>query len=127
MIMKNIFGNTHFGKLYKTRDGRKAVCDGIIEGLPYFSIEGYTNSHGIIYLGGDKEITYLTPWLEEELKGCGDIVSEWNEEINTEELNKLATEYMTEERRSIIKGACDLSFYDLEFAFKAGYRKAKET
>lgn len=117
--MDNIFENAFFGKLYKTRDGRKAVCDGIIEGLPYFSIEGYTNSHGIIYLAGDKEITYLTPWLEEELKGCGDIVSEWQEEINEEELIMLAVKDINE---MAFKGK-ELTATEL---WKAGYRKAKE-
>lgn len=77
--MENIFKNIQFGKLYKTRDERKAVCDGFVSGLPCFSIEGYENKRGMIYMSGDKEITYLTPWLEDELKGCGDIVSEWQE------------------------------------------------
>lgn len=45
-------------------------------------------------------------------------------DIDDEYIDRLAKEYMDEERESIIKGGCDISLYDLEKAFKAGLSKA---
>ena len=66
--MNNIFENAYFGKMYKTRDGRKAVyiqedcciVEGNIDTFSYFD-----DGHYSIYLESDI-----------------DIVSEWQEPIN---------------------------------------------
>lgn len=122
--MENIFLNAYFGKPYTTRDGRKAICDGITEGLLCFSIEGYTKNHGIIYLAGDEEITFLTPWLEEELKGCGDIVAEWIEPIDKEKLDGLA-EHWCPESGSYREGDIETQKV-IRNAYKAGYEQGWE-
>lgn len=109
--MKNIFENAYFGKPYKTRDGRKAIYLG--------------NSHK--KYGEDEIITILDGNLSfhiVELNGLckslctcpSDIVSEWQEEINEEELDELAWKSLDKEVggkiSTFIKG------------FKVGYRKA---
>lgn len=109
-MMNNIFENAYFGKSYKTRDGRKArYCgkqasmfelelDGII--IDYFS-------DGSFYTAGESPL---------------DIVSKWQEEINEEELDKLAKEatyiYSIDDTPVDVKS--------LYIGFRAGYRKAKE-
>lgn len=73
--MSNIFENAYFGKMYKTRDGRKAIyiqedcciVEGNIDAFSYFD-DGH----------------FSIP-----LKECGiDIVSEWQEPINEEKLDE---------------------------------------
>lgn len=91
-MSKNIFENAKFGDKFRTRDGRKAVVDGSINGFPVFSVEGYDKSHGIIYISGDSGTTYLTPWIEDELKGCGDIIGKWHEPVSEWEIERLARE-----------------------------------
>lgn len=82
--MENVFENAYFGKAYLTRDGRKAIyigsnCDGhlaVIEGTPY--IWEYSDDGTL-----------------DEIHACSndrtmDIVSEWRETIDAEELDRLA-------------------------------------
>lgn len=82
--MMNIFENAFFGKAYKTRDGRKALywChDGICHRL-------ITSDNGP-----------FQPWCDDNGLNIGrnrvkgnspfDIVSEWQEEIREEELDKI--------------------------------------
>lgn len=76
--MNNIFGNAYFGKPYKTRDGRKAIYAYKREGRHYLIVEYYEhiftwNDNGV----SDAPVQKL------------DIVSEWQEGINEEELDKL--------------------------------------
>lgn len=111
----NLFQSAYFGKAYKTRDGRKAIyiqencC--IVEGnLDVFSY--FDDGHFSIPLEG----------------GDIDIVSEWTEPINEEELHKQSEEYAEQMMvthcaahhidtpNHIIKDA-------LRIAYKAGYRQ----
>lgn len=116
--MNNIFENAYFGKAYKTRDGRKAIyiqedcciVEGNIDTFSYFDDGHYSIS----------------------LKKCGiDIVSEWTEPINEEELCKQSEQYAEQMMvthcathhidtpNHIIKDA-------LRIAYKAGYRQGQE-
>lgn len=81
---KNIFENACFGKVYKTRDGRKAIFLGVSkshQSCYEFRIEGYTTNS---YFGFDG--SYLVNHRESH---C-DIVSEWQEPIDEVELDRLA-------------------------------------
>lgn len=118
--MENIFENAYFGKMYKTRDERKAVLysrTGLMYGFVIIHEKISDMNHAVIF-----EVDSFGEVYHENDKGTDglDIISEW-QEIGKEELDKLAKEYMAEERKCIIKGGCDLSFYDLETAFKAGF------
>lgn len=122
--MKNIFENAYFGKAYKTKDN--TIVKFIIQrGEDDFSIYipkcKYSietthryNSKGEFYLG-DGEYGH----------GALDVVSEWQEEINEEELDELAEDasyeaYQTDEYDNASRW---LGYYR---GFKDGYRKAKE-
>lgn len=109
--MNNIFENAYFGKTYKTRDGRKAI---------YLRMFIYNGFHYLLSIG-DREFTVNEQGkVDKNLYPCGvDIVSEWHEEMNEEELNKLAREYINN-AKPLINGDC-IS------CFKAGYRKAIES
>lgn len=114
--MKNIFENAYFSKPYKTRDGRKAIYNGrsidrywlIVERHPW-NIIGF-NSCG------------RHSGLEEDI----DIISEWEEPINEEELDNMATLYRNEVVKSCNYNKDELCFLDIDKAYIAGYRKAKE-
>lgn len=114
--MENIFENAYFGKAYKTRDGSKAIfickrTDNSVWDLnhPYACVvEGFGEiwnyfPNGQLYIG-EKFITE------------SDIVSEWQEPIDEEKLNKEFDNFVnSNEFRSL-----DTPY----FYFKAGYRKA---
>lgn len=108
--MENIFKNAYFGKEYKTRDDRKAIYIEKDVDLPgsYLKIEG---KGGLFYIGRDGY--YLkdkeSPW---------DIVSEWQEEISEEELDKKFNEFVNSDD---FKSSETPYFY-----FMVGYRKAIE-
>lgn len=124
--MNNIFENAYFGKLYKTRDGRKVVflrtfvCNGYKHYVSTGELEYSVREDGKV----DKN---LYPYEE-------DIVSEWQEEINEEELGELALEeadnYATECTLEDDGSVTEIRYHskDEENAyaqgFKAGYRKA---
>lgn len=136
--MKNIFENACFGKQYKTRDGSKAIfiCQRTDNSLwdlnhPYACVvEGLGERNyfpnGQLYIGEN----FVTE---------NDIVSEWKEPINEEELDELAdaeTWRESDEFNCYIDDILALldSCKQLKniyrkgsiWAFKAGYRKAKE-
>lgn len=75
--MNNIFENAYFGKAYKTRSGKKAILlqpktyHVILEDLTEYSVM----KDGLAY--DDMTTSY-------------DIVSEWQEEIDEEELDGIA-------------------------------------
>lgn len=113
--MENIFKNAFFGKAYKTRDVRKAIY--IYYGTDV--IQPFIKRHHLIYEGLN---SIQTSNYEE-------IVSEWQEEINEEELDKLAKSYDI----PVFGDGCAYSDEEwdeiqewVEEAYKAGYRKAKE-
>lgn len=86
--MKNIFENAYFGKVYKTKDGRKAIyickrTDGSIWKLdrPYaFIVEGFGR---IVHYDANGYFD-----ISSETKH--DIVSEWKEKIDEDELRELS-------------------------------------
>lgn len=107
--MENIFENSYFGKAYKTRDGRKAL---------YIQYDNVMDKH--CFLPEDGRFTYcFNDGMVFESETCVDIISEWQEEINEEELHKLALEYVDND--DTLHPGC-AAFC----AYKAGYRKAKE-
>lgn len=103
--MNNIFENAYFGKPYKTRDGKKAI-------YIYYGPDvqhPFINYHHLIY-DGQNQIVAITNYEE--------IISEWQEEINEEELDKFA------EESSPRVGKLD-NIFSYKEGFKEGYRKAK--
>ena len=126
--MKNIFEGAYFSKPYKTRDGRKAILISYNQRKPsapyvcavacYLDNSIKSNCYNFNEFGkrGIDISTY-------------DIVSEWQESINEEELEKLANEYadnveMTGTSSDGYYTGC-WDYLDIVKAFKAGYRKAK--
>ena len=108
--MKNIFENAYFGKAYKTRDGRKAL---FMEHNLYDEYVLVVQDHKGYYCEIIKGETGR--YFEEDPT---DIVSEWQEEINEEELAKQYAEnslFGSKTKKQI--AYC---------AYLKGYRKAKE-
>lgn len=114
--MNNIFNNAYFGKAYKTRDERKALyhCfDGQYHRLfteERCDFSPYCDDNG-------KHLTHS----EEESRF--DIISEWKEPIDEEELDALAEEYDSKVPHFI---NCDTGYtinYRIKEAYKAGCRK----
>lgn len=109
--MNNIFKNAYLGKVYKMRDEKKGI---------YSRFKPHRNCHEILTEAGlydynnDGSLCGFT-----DISNC-DIVSEWNEEINEEELDKLAMKYIFS-----VDGSFRINELVRE-AFKAGYRKALE-
>lgn len=130
--MDNIFKNAYFGKAYKTKDGRKAVCIdskfdslflhlGVLNRLGTFITYSVNTTTGFFSEGGREHSCEL------------DIVSEWQEEINEEELHKLATEYddtlpyvTYNAKNNGQETELEMIPWGIAEAFKAGYRKARE-
>lgn len=114
----NIFENAYFGKPYKTRDERKAI----------FMRHSDNTYHIYLAVGGVIFRYQFDGTYDDESRDL-DIVSEWTEEINEKELDKLAEEYfLTTYNKGIKNPSLDI-INEKEFAkadFKSGYRKAKE-
>ena len=107
---KNIFENAYFGKAYKTRDSKKAIY--------IKNLSDYTYHHQLVLDNGDIEV--YDNFGKRSYGGNGlDIVSEWEEEIDEEEIDEMAVQY-----------ACDsdiVQVYEGEIkAYKAGFHKALE-
>lgn len=109
--MENIFKNAYFGKPYKTRDGRRALFMRKDEGT--FDLET-EESYNPVRADG----TFL--YTKEGYESSCDIVSEWQEEINEEELEELADD------ASLWLADVPLQERRFKEGFKAGFRKAKE-
>lgn len=111
--MNNIFENAKFGDKFRTRDGRMAI---FIQGA-------YPIGYMIAIF---KEVRLFSFFEDGSFKANKespiDIVSEWQEEINVEELDKIAEEYVTKYATPHTS-----QFVDMINGFKAGYRKAKES
>lgn len=125
--MTNIFENAYFGKSYKTRNGRKAIF------------------YKGVFTRARKESNYVTLLLEEDndliqgfhtykLDGTAhdghtylDIISECQEKISDEELDRLALEYCNKQWATNYKSLDEITD-DLDLQaicdFKAGYREA---
>lgn len=111
--MNNIFENAYLGKAYKTRDCKKViflrtfVCNGYKHYVSTGELEYSVREDGKV----DKN---LFPYEE-------DIVSEWSEEINEEELDELADKLNPYQ---FVYDSDNSNCWDE--GFKAGYRKALE-
>ena len=119
--MLNIYENAYFGKPYKTRDGRKALFsrkDG-----DTFDLETEDSYNPV---RSDGSFLYTREGYDSD----NDIVSEWQEEINEEELDRLATiegakaiaHFVNREQSKFAYEWADL----VKEAYKAGYHKAKQ-
>lgn len=83
--MKNIFENAYFGKPYKTRDGRKAIYikdSQYDDGLVCVVYEDIASIHRVMKSGHY--------WANSNVETDDDIISEWQETINEEELDNYA-------------------------------------
>lgn len=128
--MESIFKDSYFGKPYRTRDKRKAIYhsyDNIYPDNPY------QTHHNLIL--EEKDDVRDTIWIwcndyghcEEHIEGGwlnetnSDIVSEWEEDINEGELDKLAKKYTD-------KYATPNTFQHtiMEGSYKNGYKQAWE-
>ena len=115
--MNNIFENAYFGKPYMTNDGRKAIL------IRYFICNGFK----YLLTTGNMEFS-VDEYGKVDKRICPfgvDIVSEWQEEVNEEELDKLACEYSQGD--ALCRGVSEgYTCPGLIKAFKAGYKKAKK-
>lgn len=117
--MENIFKDAHLGKAYKTRAGHKAV---------------FYNHHAAYASERAKYVTMILEnregiyrWYYDGTAFEGqeylDIISEWQEEVNDEEIKKLAEDYISEhfeEYEPLVTWGEKIAVY------KAGYKKALE-
>lgn len=123
--MEDLFKNAKFGDKFKTRDGRKAIYNGR-------SIDRYwliVEQHPWNLIGFDSCGRHSG--LEEDI----DIISEWQEPIDEEELDKMATKYSDDELKEFENDyywstcadelVCSAREEGTYKAFIAGYRKAK--
>lgn len=115
--MENIFENAYFGKEYKTRDGRKALF--------------HRNANNRTWYLITEDINDRIPYNADGTcvgDSCHDIVSEWEEPINEDKLDRFANKKLLEEikiaKQSESLGQC----YGVDFVsgFKAGYKAAKK-
>lgn len=127
--MNNIFKNAYFGKPYKTRDGRKAVYSHCIDNKIYLMYPHYYINNDSTYVNYEyvdkKGYSYDNQHLSDD-----DIVSEWQEEISEEELDKLAETTVQYDDKDKILYKVQGEYYtadDLDVAFKAGYRERRNT
>lgn len=124
---QNIFKNAKFGDKYRTRDGRKAIFlqfDTIVDedgkdigNLAYV----YTIQDGeycVNMYGYDADINVVP-----DTNMGYDIVGEWHEEINEEELDKLAHSLEVQQLLTVPWDDC---YEECVECFKSGYRKAME-
>lgn len=113
--MNDIFKNAYFGKPYKTRDGRKAIF--IVD------MGNYNFPYRLVIDGNDSFSNYNEYGRMYSTELPNDIVSEWQEEINEEKLDKLANnEYPDDDDDDVSLYGIDRT--DQREAFKTGYRKA---
>lgn len=130
--MNKIFENAYFGKPYKTRDGRKVLYHSYNNIYPD---NPYQSHHNLILEKKDGIRDTVWIWcndyghVEEHVEGewlyetNSDIVSEWKEPINDDELDKMAEAYAEEfELPADVKYACKKDF---KAGFKVCYRRAK--
>lgn len=80
--MKNVFENAYFGKQYRLRNGKMAI---------YIDKRHY---HYLIVEGGCITFPYNDDGSSHAFDEL-DVVSEWNEPINEEELDEPAKDYIS--------------------------------
>lgn len=88
---KNVFEDAYFDKAYKTRDGRKAIF--------VINMGGhYGHPYRLVIENEDNFFNYDKYGRMAKIEMNSDIISEWHEEINEVELDRLA-----------IKKACEFA------------------
>lgn len=112
--MNNIFENACFGKAYKTRDGRKAL-------LWYYNTGNNVVDQAVLITIGASQI--LVDGTGKDMNEpyhntTNDIITEWQSEINEEELDSIAESCCIEDEGELYSTYLD--------GFKAGYRKSKK-
>lgn len=130
---KNIFEGAYFGKPYKTRGEKKAIYINI-ENSAFRKHKG--KSHYLI-IEDD-------PWCAQPYNVCGfiedetnfsndprDIISEWAEEVDENELDRLAEEFCDIEYENPInvnksQNGLELGYSNLLNCYKAGYCQASK-
>lgn len=121
--MNNIFENAYFGKVYKTRDGRKAIYKAT-SFIKNYETDTLVQFHKLMVDGGDEDGNDIIAFMNNGKRGTKcqgiDIISEWQEPIEEEKLDKLAIEYG---KTIYLEEAC-CGWEDGAEAFKAGYRAA---
>lgn len=121
--MNNIFENAYFGKVYITRDGRKAIYKDTFFRKSY-ETDALVQFHKLMVDGGDEDGNDIIAFMNNGKRGTKcqgiDIVSEWKEEINEKKLDELAYRWAYNTSGTYVK------WEQLQDAYKAGYRKAKE-
>lgn len=123
---ENIFKNAYFGKPYKTRDGRKALY------WRYVNRNGEFIHHLILPNKSGKPMSKKDEIIaNKEGKNLNtsytelstDIVSEWQEEVNKAELDKLTLDAV---KQSLFSNPNNTEFTAYSCGFKDGCRKALE-
>lgn len=123
--MENIFENAKFGDRFMTRDGRMAI----------FLAHNEYNSDTSFFITSDwdrnaidRSPSLLTYDGHFSKKEDGDIVSEWDDPIDEEKLDKLLSEYCsTIPNEDYSHNKAERFFYinGIKKGFKTGYRAAK--
>lgn len=115
-MKNNIFENAFLGKAYKTRDDRKAIyCES-------YENSSHTVIHRLLSKGpfGFRLVNTLSNGNIFSFRmDKDDIVSEWKEEVNEEELDKLA---MTAYAKSEIPVPYDDCSIECIECYKIGFR-----
>lgn len=122
----NIFENAKFGDKFRTRNGRMAVY--YSRTLNYFGFVLIHQKIGDLNHACIYEVDCLGEVYHELDKGTDDldIISKWQDPINEEELDNMATLYRNEVVKSCNYNKDELCFLDIDKAYIAGYRAAKE-
>lgn len=126
--MENIFENTYFSKPYKTRDNNKALLIKILPSGYYFLKEGGIQGYFVDKNGCHNDVFG-------ENNNMLDIVSEWQVEINEEELEEYAEStsksYWSDDMETFDGNHLEKEIYYVcrrcyKAGLKTGYRKAIE-
>ncbi len=112
--MTSIFENAKFGDKFRTRAGRMAIYQ-----------NGNDEFHHLFLSSCDILVDSYGYLNCKEFPSGLDIVSEWQEPINEEELDKLAVDDIFKVLNSDYFDG-KISFNKLKEIYKAGYRKAME-
>lgn len=129
MEKNNIFDGAYLGKQYRTRDGRKAILISYNQRKP---MEPYVCAVACYLDDSIKSNCYNFNEFgrrRTDLISDSDIVAEWHEEINDEEVDSLAAEWVADNGKVYVieEDVMELTNFDTaRAAYKAGYRKAKE-
>lgn len=123
--MKNMFENAYFSKPYKTRDNKKAIfSNGCLPGEQ-------ATVHLLVPTIPPRLMRYAFDGTRRDTDDRSlDIVSEWQEEIDEEELDKRAEKFCDKEYENPTdinksQNGLELGYSNLLNCYKAGYREAK--